>query len=298
MFLTSIDNKSDYDRVRLSRESWQYFGIEFAGWYFVYTVLPFGFKLTDCTQATGYCRKLGVPCLQYIDDRLIAEWVGSDIRKGSPVLAWKSLYIVCQTGIFIGLAKCSFIPSQLLKFLGLLIDTCNLANDDRPIHLKEADALITTISSLFDDLKNYRVDAFVDNKALVDAWNNLVSKNSDLNDALKKLFELSQKCNIDLKVQYIATKDNPADKVSRSLSLQDCQLSEEKWNLIQRKYDPHTVDLMALDSNVMLGIDGKKLKHFTPFPSPLSDGVNLFSQDLRDETYRYVFPPFGLISPV
>ncbi|KAJ8321445.1 hypothetical protein KUTeg_001003 [Tegillarca granosa] len=83
------------------------------------------------------------------------------------------------------------------------------SNDARPIHLKEAVAIINTIQLLFDDLKNYRVDAFVDNEAL--------------------------KCNIDLKVQYIATKDNPADKISHSLSLQECQLSEDKWNLIQSK---------------------------------------------------------------
>ncbi|KAJ8313185.1 hypothetical protein KUTeg_009265, partial [Tegillarca granosa] len=162
------------------------------------------------------------------------------------------------------------------KWGALVMDKSRLCFGD------ETDALINTIPLLFDDLKNYRVDDFVDNEALV-------SKNSDLNDVLMKFFELSQKCNIDLKVQYIATKDNPADKISHSLSLQECQLSEDKWNLIQSKYGPHTVDLMALDSNVMLGIDGKKLKHFTPFPSPLPNG---------DETNPYVFPPFGLISPV
>ena len=58
---------------------------------------------------------------------------------------------------------------------------------------------------------------------------------------------------------------------------------------------------MALDSNTMMGKDGLHLPHFSPFLSPCSQGVNLFSQDLssaRHMSNPYVFPPFGLIGPV
>ncbi|KAJ8320168.1 hypothetical protein KUTeg_001755, partial [Tegillarca granosa] len=56
--------------------------------------------------------------------------------------------------------------------------------------------------------------------------------------------------------------------------------------------------LMALDSNSMKDRCGNKLRHFTPYPSPLSSGVDMFSQDLYGEVNPYVFPPFHLISSV
>ena len=44
--------------------------------------------------------------------------------------------------------------------------------------------------------------------------------------------------------------------------------------------------------------DGNPLKHFTPFPTVLSGGVNVFSQNLELEENPYVFPPFNLIFAV
>lgn len=40
-------------------------------------------------------------------------------------------------------------------------------DDSRPIHLKEGEALLKTLISLDNCLANHRVDAFVDNQALV-----------------------------------------------------------------------------------------------------------------------------------
>ena len=62
----------------------------------------------------------------------------------------------------------------------------------------------------------------------------------------------------------------------------------------------HSFDLMALDLNAMRGKDGLPLPHLSPFPSPCSEGVNLFCQDLRSARHMsnpYVFPPFRLIGP-
>ena len=56
---------------------------------------------------------------------------------------------------------------------------------------------------------------------------------------------------------------------------------------------------MSLDSNVMIGNDGRPLlRHFTSFPSVGSAGVNVFAQDLSSEINSYVFPPFNLIFPL
>jgi hypothetical protein len=44
--------------------------------------------------------------------------------------------------------------------------------------------------------------------------------------------------------------------------------------------------------------DGLPLCHFTPFPTPGSAGVNVFSQTLCPSDKLYVFPPFALVLPV
>ena len=72
----------------------------------------------------------------------------------------------------------------------------------------------------------------------------------------------------------------------------------ESWFLVENNYGPHTIDLMSLDSNVMTTKSGFNLRHFTPAPSPLTDGVNFFAQDLSKEENPYVSPPFTLIFPV
>ncbi len=55
---------------------------------------------------------------------------------------------------------------------------------------------------------------------------------------------------------------------------------------------------MALYSNCMKGYNGKLLKHFTPYQTPLSDGINAFSQHISSNENCYVFPPFSLMLSV
>ncbi|CAG2207256.1 unnamed protein product [Mytilus edulis] len=433
-FLNSLDDKSGYDHVLLKEESRTYFGVEFGGWFLVYNTIPFGFKTsayiyhTIGLAATGFCRKLGVPCLQYIDDRLIVEFLTVSCINGK-FKALKSLYIVCQVvirlGYFIGLDKSVFEPCQVIGFLGMLIDSVkqafvlpekkkvafallredmltqqvvslktlqrfagkcisfmlavpaarlytrevNLAiskaiknsrpvalegrlkteishwafldkwegfvpwrkerhlqiklatdaslykwgavveeqevlgdffvsGDDRPIHVKEAEAVEKTLVSLSGKIKDHRVDVLVDNQVVIASWEKGGSRSSDLNDVFKSIFHVCQTMNIDLHLLYIPSKCNPADIQSRILSFQDTMLSPQAWLLVQKRFGPHTVDLMALDSNAMVDDGGKPLRHFTPCSTPKSSGVNLFAQNVTDELNPYVFPPFCLISPV
>ena len=137
MFLSSVDDKSGYDHVRLSEDSRSYFGIQYGGWFFVYNTIPFGWKLSAYVYqqiglvATSYCRSLNVPCLQYIDDRLVGELGCTGERSPSLTLAKKGLFIVCEVllrlGYFLALKKCVFYPCQILKFLGMIIDSIRLA---------------------------------------------------------------------------------------------------------------------------------------------------------------------------
>ena len=65
----------------------------------------------------------------------------------------------------------------------------------------------------------------------------------------------------------------------------------------------HSVDLMALRSNVVSDRCGKPLPFFSPWPSPECVGVNLFAQfsgHHSPDLFRnpYVFPPICLIPNV
>lgn len=59
--------------------------------------------------------------------------------------------------------------------------------------------------------------------------------------------------------------------------------NEKSWSVVESCFGAHSVDLMSLDSNVMRSTDGKALKHFTPCHTPLSSGVNLFCQNVREK---------------
>lgn len=87
----------------------------------------------DWTDCYWFCRSLGVPCLQYIDDRWIAELMGKpdEIQCVRQENAFKSLYVVCEVlirlGYFINIEKSKFVPSTVIRFLGMLIDSDRLA---------------------------------------------------------------------------------------------------------------------------------------------------------------------------
>ena len=58
------------------------------------------------------------------------------------------------------------------------------------------------------------------------------------------------------------------------------------------------MDMFSLDSNAMCDRHGNVLKHFTPFISPYTDGVDAFAQVYAPEENYYAFPPFCLLPTV
>ena len=154
------------------------------------------------------------------------------------------------------------------------------------------------LMSLKHRLENHRVDLFVDNQAVISSWEKGGGKCSDLNSVLKSIFRVCQTGNIDLHMFYINTKLNPADFESRVVNLSDSTLSANTWRVVESKFGPHTIDLMATDSNAMHDQKGSPLPHFTPTYTPSSAGINVFAQNIAAETNPYVFPPFCLVSAV
>lgn len=174
------------------------------------------------------------------------------------------------------------------------------------IAVKETLALANVLSSVKDSIRDSRVDVFVDSQALISAWERQGSRSPALFRALKQVFVVSSPLNVDLRLFYIPSADNIADLPSRRISRQDAMLSSPLWDSVQSVFgglNGHSVDLMALPSNVQHGLDGSPLPFFAPFPVPGCSGVNLFAQDFsqhRDGRFSnpYVFPPIALISPV
>lgn len=120
-------------------------------------------------------------------------------------------------------------------------------DDSRQIHLKEASALYCALMAVQDTLKNHRVDAYVDNTALVRVWENQGRKDISLNRIVKDLYQVTYINNIDLRLHYIPSKCNPADAPSRKLTFLDSMLTKKAWDMIQEKFGPQLVDLMSLD---------------------------------------------------
>ena len=167
--------------------------------------------------------------------------------------------------------------------------------DARPIHQKETEAVIKTLISLGNSIAHHRVDVLTDSMALLGAWNRQGSRNTAFNACLKQLFHVTVDLDLDLQLKYVNTKDNPADAPSRSLSKQDARLAGPFWRQVDDIFGPHSSDLMALDSNCMVSKDGILLRHFTPYQTPTSSGVNVFAQDIKEEENPYVFPPLPMI---
>lgn len=153
------------------------------------------------------------------------------------------------------------------------------------------------MTSLGDELENSRVDVLTDNMSVLSVWENQGGRDKSLNDIAKTIFGFVFLKNIDLHMEYVNTKDNVADGPSRAISLGDSMLSEDYWDLVEHAFGPHSTDLMSLDSNAMRSRSGCVLRHFTPYPTPDSAGVNMFSQDLSSEANPYSFPPFAMIFP-
>ena len=124
-FQNTFDDKSGYDHIRLSPDSFTFVGLEWKGWYFCTKTLPFGWKAsayiyhTVGLAATSHIRSLGVPCSQYIDDRHVGQLaLHQDLQRSLKwsnfKLAEATAFIVCSVlvllGYFIGLSKSVAVP--------------------------------------------------------------------------------------------------------------------------------------------------------------------------------------------
>ena len=130
-FQSTIDDKRGYDHIPLHPSSCTFFGLQWKGYYFTYTTIPFGWKASAYIYnpvgmaATSYIRSLGVPCSQYIDDRHLRQLrprSKSHVNFSNFQLAEMGTFIACsvllELGYFLSIVKSVFIPRIKVKFLG------------------------------------------------------------------------------------------------------------------------------------------------------------------------------------
>lgn len=115
--------------------------------------------------------------------------------------------------------------------------------------VKEALAFVNTLQAGKALVTNARMDAHNDNMAFLQSWEKQGSKNVQLNNALQKLHQTAFKLNAVISLKYVPSSANPADPPSRVLSDLDCMLSRKAWQELEKRFGPHTIDLMFLDSN-------------------------------------------------
>ena len=151
------------------------------------------------------------------------------------------------------------------------------ADRGRHIIVKEIQAVRLTFQNLLHRSENTRVDVFVCNKVLVSSWESQVSKSPEVSDVMKSVFQFSLSRNLSISLQYVLSRSNPADSPSRTLSDLETPLDTRPWNLVDSTFGPHTIDLMALPSNVKLDRSGRPLKFFSPFPCVQAQGMSFLN---------------------
>ena len=124
VYFFKIDHKNGYLHVPIHEDSGKLFGILWKGVYYVFAVLPFGWKSSPVvyhtlTEAVAmYLRSLGIPMIDWIDDML--GMTQQQFSKASDEEQFQSAlramvctsYVLFKAGYFLGLSKCFLIPEQ------------------------------------------------------------------------------------------------------------------------------------------------------------------------------------------
>ena len=105
------------------------------------------------------------------------------------------------------------------------------------------------------EIRDCRVDIQVGNQAIIHTWHGRGSRSRVLTRVAQRILTLVTKKIIALSMLYVPFAMNAADWFLRRLSRKETMLSPRCWQIVQAEFggeSGHTLDLMALDSNVMI----------------------------------------------
>ena len=134
-YQVTIDHKAGYHHVALSTESWQCFGFEWKGEFYVFTVLAFGWCSAPVIYASlseavaRYLRSRDIPTLTWIDDFYVVNFGSTRLLEAAKqceaalVATYVALEVFFSAGYFISLPKCEIDPTTRPVFLGIICDS-------------------------------------------------------------------------------------------------------------------------------------------------------------------------------
>jgi hypothetical protein len=145
-FLFSTDLSDAYYHIPIHESSRKYLCIRWRGVVYQYNVLPFGLNIAPwlftkvLRSVITFCRRLGIAVVAYLDDFLWA-----DDEKSIHSLVDFARALLKMLGFDVSDSKSEWKPSQILKFLGLLIDSREYSFIVPPDKLRKIQTLITTL---------------------------------------------------------------------------------------------------------------------------------------------------------
>src|SRR6185312_4388575 len=145
-FLFSTDLADAYYHIPIHESSRKYLCVRWRGVTYRYNVLPFGLNLAPwlftktLRPLITFCRRLGVAVIAYLDDFLWA-----DSEKSINALVDFARSILQMLGFDVSPTKSEWQPTEVLRFLGLLIDSRQFSFSVPPDRLQKIRSLIAQV---------------------------------------------------------------------------------------------------------------------------------------------------------
>jgi len=163
--------------------------------------------------------------------------------------------------------------------------------EERQLHINvlELRAVAMALRSFKSLLGGQALQVALDSTVAVSYLENGGGKQKELSKEVRIIWELLVEMGTTLvRTFWIPSKENPADSLSRRKDFEDWRVSQDIFQLLEKKWGPHSVDRST----------NAKLKIFNSFLwCPGTSAVNAFGQQWRGVN-NYVCPPARLIHQV
>jgi hypothetical protein len=155
------------------------------------------------------------------------------------------------------------------------------------IYMKEAFAILVMLRKKGSLLKNRRLLVKCDNQIVCSAIYNGSKKSSELNDLILAIYDLARKHNIDLRANYVDTKNQLADEASRTFDYNESKISDKAFSELIAKWGmTPTVDAFAAEENA------RQRSYVSRFHDDGAWRVDFFQiTKWRAKEAIYAFPP-------
>lgn len=162
------------------------------------------------------------------------------------------------------------------------------------IYMKEAIAIEIALRRKGSLLSNRRVMLKCDNQIVCSAIFNGSRSNPALNDVIINIWNLARKHNIDIRVEYVNTKEQLADEPSRTFDFNECKVTDVAFREILNKWgETPTVDAFAATENHRCD------RYVSRYHDDEAWRVNFFTiTKWRPKEVIYAFPPTKLAALV